>query len=200
MKTFILSAMLILAGLFMVACDKTANKTNGNPNLKIVTVSEFMNNSLSKKIPVQFKIPEHYDYADVGSPITYSYWMPKNKIQLVKTTRNMPVDTGYMYGKVSLSIAYDKTTRKFIGVEKLKQHAQAGGFSNVKFTRVEVGGYPVLFIEMKQKKTGKQLYSLYLGMQLATNTLYITYRPPANKPAVGFYVWESFKKSMTKTN
>ena len=188
-------AIMALTSLFLIACNNSANKTSGNPNLKIVTLHKFMNNSLSKKIPVQFKIPEHYMYASVGSPIAYSYWMPKDKIQLVKTTNNMPIDTGYMYGKISLSVAYDMASKKFTGIDKIKQHAQTNNFSNVKFTRGEVAGYPVLFIEMKQKRTGTQLYSLYLGLKQSSNTLYITYRPPANKAAVGLYVWENFKKS-----
>ena len=187
--------------LFLLGCKAApvppvALTPGTEPALKSISMDEFMNNGLSKSIPLQFDIPASYSHADMRAPITYSYWMPSHKVEQVKTTKNMPTDTGWMYGKITLSVGYDEKAGKFIGVDNLEQQAKMGGFSSVKSEQRDVNGYPVLFLELTSKEEGKTVRSMYVGMKLETNTIYIAYRAPKDSPEEGEYVWSRVKSSL----
>ena len=74
------------------------------------------------------------------------------------------------------------------------------GFTNVISERSEIGGYPILTLEMKHEKSGKQIYSMYIGMKLETNTIYLAYRAPKNEEALGRYVWSKLKSTIKSIN
>ncbi len=186
-----------LIAVLVVGCKTIETMAPGSePTLKEVTLDEFMNNGLSKSIPISFAIPEEYIHAELDAPMTYSYWMPSEKVQTARDSKDMPTDTGWIYGKVTLSVGYDEKSDKFIGADNLEQQAKMGGFTNVISERMEVGGYPILTLEMKHEKSGKQIYSMYIGMKLETNTIYLAYRAPKSEEALGRYVWSNLKSTM----
>jgi len=188
-------SMLIVISL--VSCKTIKPLEPGTePPLKKVTLDQFMNNELSKSLPISFLIPQEYELAKIEAPLTYAYWMTPDGAEQVGQTKDLPVGSGWLYGKVTMSVGYDETSDKFLGTENLKEQARIGGFSLIKSERFSVSDFPVMTLEMEHNASGKTLYSLYIGMKLETNAIYLSYREPTGKKAVGRYVWDNLINSM----
>jgi hypothetical protein len=171
-------------------------------SFKRVSLDEFMNNKLSVSIPITLSIPASYIHADIEAPLTYSYWMPKDKVAKAKENQDLPADTGWIYGNISLSVGYDQTTCEFFGDDghSLNQVLSASGYRVLVGERIVVNGHPVLFLYVEEKKTGKRFYTLYIAMMLETNNIFIAYRPPLDDAKTGAYVWSQLVKTIKESN
>ncbi|MDO8311590.1 MAG: hypothetical protein Q7T25_06595 [Sideroxyarcus sp.] len=94
---------------------------------KRVSFDDFMYQSLSVSIPLTLLVPAEYELAKLDAPVSYSYWMTPDSAKATEQTHDLPKSTGYMYGKLSLSVGYDATSDSFPGMENFKADAEAQG-------------------------------------------------------------------------
>lgn len=147
-------------------------------------------------MPLSLEIPAAYVHAEgLEIPDTYSYWMQEQDVAAVVKTQDLPARSGYIYGKVSLDVGFDKTTGKFTSEDKFEADMAEAGMKVMEKKRFDVKGYPVLASILKAKD-GTIVCSMYLGMLIETNALYFGYIPPRNNLATGRAVWNHLLESI----
>jgi hypothetical protein len=166
--------------------------------LKSIPLDSFMQNSLAVSIPLSIPVPVAYEAATLrGSPVGYSYWMNPQDAKSVEKTGDLPAKNGYMYGKVSLDVGYDKSKDIFIGAEDPQSIEKAKTvFSDVKIERLKVADHAVLLVTMSQKQTGKFAYAMYVATGIDTNTVYVAFRPAGNSGEIGEFVWSALRQKL----
>lgn len=104
--------------------------------VKSVPFHTFMNSSLFANVPLSVLIPAEYQFANLNAaPPTYSYLMTPEGAEAVRKTGDLPVSTGFNFGKISTDVGYDAAMDVFIGAEGLESQAKAAGFTDVSFER-----------------------------------------------------------------
>ncbi len=162
---------------------------------KRVSLDEFFAGQIVS-IPLSFEIPAQYVHATrLKEPVAYSYWMQSNEVAGVVRSDNLPVKTGYLYGKVSMNVGFDQRKGKFSDEDAFEGQLAKAGMTLVEQKRFEVNGYPVWSLIVRQKD-GKVIYSMYIAMLIESNALYIVYRPPTNDLATGRAAWNRFISSI----
>ena len=197
----IICASILSTVLFGCASPQSVG-TSTPTELKQVSLNTFMNNELTVHIPIMLSIPNSYIHADIEAPMTFSYWMPREKIPQAQENQDLPADTGYIYGNISLSVGYDQEKKDFFvdGGYSVDETMTASGFEALEKERITVNNHPVLIMKLREKATGKQFYTIYIGMMIATNNIFIAYLPPEDDPSQEAYVWQQLKKSIKESN
>ena len=163
-----------------------------------VPFDTFMNGSLSVSIPLTLLVPAGYRFTPADAPETYSFWMTPDSAAAFRKAKDLPVLKGFMYGKVSLDVAYDSRTGVFVGAEDQEAAAAQAGM-DVSFQKASSHGHALLFIEGTERKTQRKLYALYVALNVATNTVYIVYMPPKDEPSVAVCYCKAFKAKLLES-
>jgi len=135
--------------------------------LKNVPFDTFMQHAISESISIPLSIPVPKSYEDVspkGAPVGYFYWMRPEDVEEVERTSDLPSKNGYMSGRISLDVGYDKSKDVFMGAEDreiVRQMKQA--FGDFKMSRFRAGGHPVLIVSCRAKQSGKLVYAMYVA-------------------------------------
>ncbi|TNC99076.1 MAG: hypothetical protein FD121_485 [Gallionellaceae bacterium] len=165
-------------------------------SFKTVPLDEFMQKQLAIKLPIPIPVVEAYQESKLpGASVGYSYWMQPEDVEAVKTTGDLPSEHGYMYGKITQSVGYDKSKDIFIGVEDPQSLAKAKSyFATLTLERYQFDGHAILLVKMASADAKKIAYAMYIATNLETNVVYIALRPPRNSEEVGDALFESAKK------
>ncbi|MDP1633303.1 MAG: hypothetical protein Q8L69_01315 [Gallionellaceae bacterium] len=163
---------------------------------KTVPLDEFMQNQLAIKLPIPVPVVEAYQASKLpGAPVGYSYWMRPEDVEAVKTSGDLPSEHGYMYGKITQSVGYDKSKDMFVGAEDPQSLAKAKSyFPTLTLERYQFDGHAILLVKMASADAKKIAYAMYIATNLETNVIYIALRPPRNSEEVGDALFESAKK------
>lgn len=162
---------------------------------------KFMDQSLSASIPLTVLVPSEFEHVEQNrAPITYSYWMTSEMGAVAKKTGIIPTPAGFMYGKVSSNVGYDANKDIFIGAEDIEKQAREAGFTNINVQRASSKGYALLFLEATDSRSDKNIYSVYVAMNVSTNVVFIAYRPPNNDRKIGDCFWAAFKDTLLESN
>ena len=70
----------------------------------------------------------------------------------------------------------------------MEEEYKKDGIEIIKKWRFSANGYPILS-HVVRTKTGTVVCQMYVGMLIATNAAYISYRPPDNDLEHGLKVW-----------
>jgi hypothetical protein len=189
-----LSWILLLLAASARAADPIATKS--------VPLDEFMHGQLNVAIKLPVTVPEEYEWAALsGVPASYSYWMRAEDVVGAASSGDLPAEHGYMYGKISLDVGYDRRKKQFVGVEDRSTMEQIrSAFPSVELNRFMYGEYPVLLLTMSDPSSGKAIYAMYVALNEGTNTVYVAFRPPQNSKQTGDYLWSVLKESLAKSN
>lgn len=180
------SLFLLISNVYADTCIPT----------KRVAFDDFMYQSLSVSVPLTLLVPAEYELAKLEAPVSYSYWMTPDGAKAVGQTHDLPKSTGYMYGKLSLSVGYDATTDSFAGMENFKAEAEAQGFVVVSVSKQKINGHTILFTEVKPKGENRTIYAMYVALNLSTNTAYLAYVPPRSDPDQNECFWKELKEGL----
>jgi len=174
-----------------LACAESCVKTRD------VSFDDFMDHSLSVSIPLTIPMPVAYQHAPIeGAPSTYSYWMLPGETDSVQKTGDMPVKTGYVYGKISTDVGYDQSSDTFSGSENMKQQLEGHGLHLISSERIKVNGYAIMLMQIMFKAKNMKIYSMYVGTNAGTSAVYVNFHPPANDIALGDCYWQALKSTL----
>lgn len=164
---------------------------------RTMRLDAFMQWEFPIDVPLNVFVPDVYEHVKVkGQGATFSYWMRPGAEKQAEETNHLPVETGYLYGKMSTSIGYDITSNTFIGMEDVEGQAKAMGLSKVNIERVNSHGHTLLFLEGFQEDAKHWLYSVYIAMNVDTVVFFVSYTAPNNDPVVGDCVWGKMKAAL----
>ena len=160
-----------------------------------MTLTEFFAGGI-EGIPLSIEIPTQYVHAkglDVAPH--YSYWMRPEDVKAAVETQDLPKKNGYVYGKVSLDMAYDAGKGKFSNEDKFKPEMKKAGFTFLELNRRKVNGYPILSFMAKDKK-GHLVNAMYVAALVDTNVICIAYQSPENDLKTAQSVWKHIVASL----
>ena len=119
----------------------------------------------------------------------------KQEIAAAKKSKNLPVKTGYIYGKLSLDFGFEREKNKFTNEDDLEEQMKKVEMKLISKKRLEVNGYPVISI-IGQNKKGNVMCAMYVGMLIETNAVLIVYVPPENNLMIGQVAWNKVVASL----
>ena len=192
MRSQFLSALLLAcAPLTVLAAPPSQTRD--------VALADFMQRQLSAAPALPIPVPTEYEAATLpDTPVGYSYWMHPADVAEAAKSGNLPAERGYMYGKISTDIGYDRPNDRFIGLEDPAFLNQAKGvFSSLTVERCIFDGHPVALVTAETAGAGTVVYSAYVPMGVETNTVYLAYRPPANDRAAGDSLFARLRASLS---
>jgi hypothetical protein len=189
MKNFITLLLLVSISFILYAKDPV--------ELKLIPLNDFMQNLVEGTYPISIPVPVEYEAVlDDSSLEEYSYWMRKKDVKKAKRTGDLPVRKGFMFGKISLNVGYDSKEDIFINAEEPHNKSKfTSYFDDVHYERLRVGVHEILLIKFTDKKSKARAYTMYIATNIATNVIYIAYRPAKNSKNIGDFYW---KKLMTE--
>ena len=163
-------------------------------DFKEVTFDEFFGDQIAS-IPLSFEIPAEYDHAEeIDAPLTYSYWMRGEDVAGAIETEELPKQSGYIYGKISLSVAYESETKKFTMEENLEDELKKAGMTLLEQTRFDVGEHPIwAYIA---KKDDVVICAMYVATGIDSNVVYFGYQPGKHKIEVIKAKWKRIVESL----
>lgn len=177
----------------------------GEPiKLKTLSIDTFMPQRLSVSVDVPVVVPADYELAVMPKASPFSaYWMKPQDVAAANQTGDLPAGNGYMQGKFSDGVAYDKARDVFAGADDAETLQQMqnhmGGFSALTMERFSYGKYPVLLVTATAAGSGMRAYFMYIGINLDTNVVAVSLRPPGNSAEIGDHVWGELKKMLVKS-
>ena len=188
-----------LALAFALLLAPFASLASNTLKLKTVKLTTFMQDQIAEPIALPIPVPSDYEPASTpDAPVGYSYWMRAKDARKAIRTGNLPSKNGYMYGKISLDVGYDKDSDLFVGAEDPASIAQArASFLSLTIERCRFGKHPVLLLTSEEPGSGKVLYAMYVAMGIETNTIYLAIRPPNNSRTVGDQIFSALKGSLS---
>lgn len=163
---------------------------------KPIAFDTFMHGTFSVSVPLKVAVPSNYRHADLAEiESTYSYWMAPDGAIRAKRSGDLPA-AGYLYGKVSMDVAYDAERDIFVdGDERdIRQQLANEGVIAVEQTRAR--GHTLLFLEVTPEPNARKVYAVYIALNRATNAVYLAYRPPVGDAAAGDCFWKVFKATL----
>jgi hypothetical protein len=197
MKAVLKSCLGMLALLLPCGAAFTGEAETVCVKTTPVPFDEFMKGLLTMSVPLDVPVPKGYEPAPFGSEaLAYSYWMLPKEASKARRSHDLPVRTGYMYGKLSLDVGYDARNDVFLGVEDAKEAFGAQGMSDLHLERAKAGNHAILFMDVVLTKVDRKIYSMYIALNVATNAAYLTYVPPKNDRALGDCYWKNFKAAV----
>lgn len=190
LRRLLLAAACLFAAGHASASDCIASKP--------VAFDVFMNHGLPMSVPLTLLVPSGFEYADMGME-NRAYWMPAAVVAKVRESGDLPVDTGFMYGKVSLDVGYDVGRKAFVGIDGFEEAARAAGLELSGTEEGRANGHALLFFEVIEPATNKPAYGAYIatGRDIV---VYVAWRPLGNDRAVGDCFWKDFKRALMQTD
>lgn len=169
--------------------------------LKTVPLGDFMQNQLRVPIGLPLPVPAEYEPAKLAAArVSYSYWMRPEDAEKANASGSLPADNGFMYGKISLDVGYDRAKDLFIGAEEPESIAKARKvFSAIELERYRFGEHAVLLMTLAAPESNKLVYAMYVATNIETNVVYVALRPANDSREVGDQVWASLKASLVKS-
>lgn len=165
--------------------------------IKAVRFDDFMRRSLAVSIPLSIPVPAEYEAAELPKAgIGQYYWMRPSDVAEANRTSDLPSGNGYMYGKVSPDVAYDKDKNLFVGVEDQASLQRMKAAFQVSLERLHAGAHEVLLGTFMEPRSQKRAYFMYVATNIETNVVYVAFRPPANSQEIGDFVWEALRRSV----
>ena len=162
---------------------------------KKLTLAEFFAGEI-EAIPLSIEIPSQYVHAEgLDVEATYSYWMRTEDVAAAVKTQDLPKKNGYIYGKVSLDMAYDADKGKFANEAKFEAEMKKAGFKFLELKRQKINGHPILSFMAKDKK-GHLVNAMYVATLVDTNVIYIAYQSPENDLKTAQSVWKHILASL----
>jgi hypothetical protein len=202
-------AWLIAVEIFLVAFACSAQQGSiaeppKDPGSKALRFGDFVGDvNTDLRLPLQVVIPAKYEKVSLpGAPGDYSYWMPPSRVQAVKESGDLPVDTGFFYSKIALAVGYDKARGIFAGFEgqDTATELKKAGIEGFQAERVVLpGGYPAIFWRFQNSATKRVHYSAYIATLSDSITFYFSYTPPDGDSSGGEDTWNRFKLGLTGT-
>lgn len=191
MKKWIL-AMALAASI----CGPAWAQSCGNG--RTMSLATFMRTEFSSEVPLQVYVPEEYEHVDVeGQRPTYSYWMRPGMEANAANGGRLPIETGYMYGKLSSSVGFDAEAKTFIGIDDAEAAMKAIGMSDIKIEQANNRGHEVLFLEAVHQEAGKKLFTAYIAIDGdATKVYFLTYASPNGEIAFGDCAWAKIRAAL----
>lgn len=167
--------------------------------LKTVTVDEFMQGHVLGSINVPVVVPADYEPASLpNANFGYSYWMSPKDVAGSNATRDLPIQNGYMYGKLTPNTGYDAQRDLFIGLEEPENIEKFKKLmTGVKLERYRFGPYAIALMEYSMQ--GNRAYVMYVATNISTNVVYIALRPPGNSLEVGDQVWNRLRSLLQES-
>lgn len=183
--------------LFTIILASPSSFAGESLQLKTVSLTAFMRDELAAPIALPIPVPSDYEPASTpNAPIGHSYWMRPKDAKKATSTGNLPSKNGYMYGKISLDVGYDKDSDIFVGIEDPGSISRAkSSFSSLAIERCRFEDHPVLLL--KAEISGKLVYAAYVATGIDTNTVYLAIRPEKNSRAVGDQIFNALKGSLS---
>ena len=161
---------------------------------RIVPFDTFMQGQLVS-VPLSIPVPKAYEpvTAEEMMHLTYSYWMPRKEVKQSLKSHKLPEQTGYMYGKLSLNVAYEPELDSFSIHD---EEFAASGQRVLGKEQISVNGHSLLFMEVavKVQNVERKVWMLYIAMNIDTNAAYFTYVPPRHDEALGDCFWKHLKE------
>lgn len=163
---------------------------------KPIAFDTFMHGVLSVSVPLKVTVPSNYRHADLAEiESTYSYWMAPDGAKRAKRSGDLPA-AGYLYGKVSMDVAYDAERDLFVDGDGRDIRQQLAGEGAVAVEQARIRGHTLLFLEVAPEPNARKVYAVYLALNRGTNAVYLAYRPPIGDAAAGDCFWKVFKATM----
>ena len=192
MKT---KSLLSLAALLLLQCSCETAPTTSSHEFKRLSFDEFFARQVVS-LPLSLEIPVQYVHAQgLAAPATYSYWMQANEVAAAAKSQDLPSKTGYIYGKLSLDVGFDRTSGRFTIEPGFEAQAAQNGMEIIEHKRFQAVGRPVLAY-MLRAKNGNLVCSMYIATGIDSNAVYIAYRPPMNDVATTRVVWSRLVGSL----
>ena len=204
MRSTLMSLSIIALCVLGCATQKVPPpELSGGQGFKVLTFAEFAGDlDEILRLPFGFVIPAQYERAHFPNvPEDYSYWMPTGKVKAALESGDLPVDTGYLYSKISLDVGYDKEKNLFVGFEDQDVAAKMkeAGVKDFTWERADLQGYPAIFCRFKTPGTKQVLYSAYIAALSESLVFFVSYTPPIGDPAGGEKTWSRFRSALTGT-
>lgn len=189
-----------IAGLLVLLAAHT--RAAEPVDLRTLSLEEFMHGQVGVPIDVPVAVPAIYEWATISkAPVSYAYWMRPQDVAPAESSGDLPVEHGYMYGKISLDVAYDKRKDVFVGADdRSTMRKLKAAFPSIVTTRLKYGEHSVLLMSMHDHRLGKPIYVMYVGTNADTNVIYVAFRPPHNSKEIGDYVWASLAETLVKSS
>lgn len=190
-----IKGLTCVALLTLVATDGNA----ADLALKTVTVDEFMQGHVLGSINVPVVVPADYEPAALpNANFGYSYWMNPKDVAGSNATSDLPIQNGYMYGKLTPNTGYDATRDLFIGLEEPETIEKFKKLmTGMKLERYRFGPYAIALMQYSMQ--GNRAYVMYVATNISTNVVYIALRPPGNSQEVGDQVWNRLKSLLQES-
>ncbi len=163
------------------------------PKTRDVPFDDFMAHDLTASVPLVLPVPVEYSLAkpmEDALPST-SLWTTAAGAAGVAKKGQLPEHDGFLMGTVSLNVAYEAGTDTFPGTENMQALAETQGMHLVSSEKLSIGGHSVLTFELQDKTTNTPIYGMYVALNVATNAIYVAYRPPGNDAAIGDCYWRA---------
>lgn len=187
--------------LFM-ALGASALSFAAEVEMKTIHVDKFFAGQLAP-LPLTWKIPKAYVHAeglDVGE--TYSYWMLPSEVEAAATNNDLPTETGYIWGKISMDVAYVVEEKKFSHEADYKKQAEEMGWEFITERRRNVAGFAVIastFAYKPEDAARRLVFSAYIATNIATNCIFLAYTAPTNlTEAEAQKTWDTIIDSIAK--
>lgn len=169
---------------------------------KTVTFDDFFAGQL-EPMPLTLKVPKHYEHAEgLEVDLGYTYWMRPDVVAAVKTNGDLPGETGYLWGKVSLDVGFLPDEKKFSHEDSFKAELEAAGHAVLAFRKRDTGGHAVCstVVSMKQEDGTKRLvFMAYVAMNIESNCVMLSYNPPArSSEEAARKTWDAIIDSIAK--
>ena len=168
---------------------------------KVVPFTEFTDDQRGRSIRLEVALPATYEKAILPMPSTHTYWMPREKVQSVAETRELPVDTGYFYSYDAHGVGYDITRNLFVGFEDSQEEVAPEkirlGIENFEWARADLQGYPAIFLRFEAGSPKRPYYMAYIATLYGDHVVHVTYLPANGDPTGGLKTWDRFRSALT---
>ncbi len=160
-------------------------------DLKPVPLIDFMQNDLLEPYPVNILVPKAYQgFEFVADEPGKYFWMRPKDAKKAEKHHDLPTNKGFMYGKITMNVAYDAGVDQFVGIEdEVAQTQVTNYFEDFSMDRVLVNGHPILMAKMVHKESKQPTYLMYIATKVSSNVVVIAYIPPKYSIAKGDFVW-----------
>lgn len=193
MRLPIRRGLMTLAGLLLSANACAGECIASHP----IAFDAFMVDAVSVDAALTLRVPEGFRHAALGEEHEgYAYWMRSDAARRARGSGELPVDSGYMYGKVSMDVGYDRERDVFIGAEDLRSTLEDAGFEVLDIERTARNGHALLFLRVVQREGRKPIYALYAATGRDTTVVYLAWRPPGNDSRIGDCFWSAFRETV----
>lgn len=171
--------------------------------MKTVQVDDFFAGQL-QPLPLKWKIPAAYVFAK-GLEVdeTYSYWMLPEEVKPAIVSKDLPANTGYVWGKLSIDVGYFKEEKKFSHEDDYKQQMEEKGWKFITEKKRDVSGFALIASTFAYNPddaaTRRLIFSAYIATNIDTNCIFLAYSAPKNLTEVEAQkVWDTIIDSIEK--